>query len=58
MSYFSNLFFCGPEYCERYAKREHIVNDPTDGSDEELSDEDFSDGRSDSDDDVAGHADP
>ncbi|CAA2958716.1 ubiquitin-conjugating enzyme E2-23 kDa-like [Olea europaea subsp. europaea] len=46
------------EYCERYAKKEHIVNAPTDESDEELSDEDFSDGRSDSDDDVAGHADP
>ncbi|KAL2552407.1 Ubiquitin-conjugating enzyme E2 5 [Forsythia ovata] len=39
------------EYCERYAK-EHIVNAPTDESDEELSDEDFSDGRSDSDDDT------
>ncbi|CAI9780635.1 unnamed protein product [Fraxinus pennsylvanica] len=46
------------EYCEHYAKKEHIVNAPTDESDEELSDEDFSDGRSDSDDDVAGHADP
>ncbi|CAI9766753.1 unnamed protein product [Fraxinus pennsylvanica] len=46
------------EFCERYAKKECIVNDPTDESDEELSDEDFSDGRTDSDDDVAGHADP
>ncbi|KAL3636617.1 hypothetical protein CASFOL_018916 [Castilleja foliolosa] len=42
------------EYCERYAKKEHISNN--ENSDEE-SDEEFSDGESHSDDDVAGRAD-
>ncbi|KAG8366862.1 hypothetical protein BUALT_Bualt16G0012100 [Buddleja alternifolia] len=47
------------EYCERYAKKEHIADTLTDESGDEVSDdEDFSDGRSDSDDDIAGHADP
>ncbi|KAL0350982.1 UNVERIFIED_CONTAM: Ubiquitin-conjugating enzyme E2 5 [Sesamum radiatum] len=47
------------EYCERYAKKEHMDNTLTDDSEVEVSDnEAFSDGRSDSDDEVAGRADP
>uniref|UniRef100_A0A5B6ZIU5 E2 ubiquitin-conjugating enzyme n=1 Tax=Davidia involucrata TaxID=16924 RepID=A0A5B6ZIU5_DAVIN len=47
------------EYCERYAKKENITSTLTEESDEEISDDDISDGRSvSSDDDVAGHADP
>lgn len=47
------------EYCERYAKKEHISKTLTDESDGEISDNDaYSDGRTDSDDEVAGHADP
>lgn len=47
-----------PEYCERYAKKENITSKPAEESDEEASDDDISDGRSASSDDVAGHADP
>ncbi|BBH03838.1 ubiquitin-conjugating enzyme 5 [Prunus dulcis] len=44
------------EYCERYAKKEHITNSTPD---EESGDENISDEESDSsDDDIAGHADP
>ena len=44
------------EYCERYAKKEHISNE---NPEEESEEEDFSDGKSaSSDDDIAGHADP
>uniref|UniRef100_A0A5B6ZL67 E2 ubiquitin-conjugating enzyme n=1 Tax=Davidia involucrata TaxID=16924 RepID=A0A5B6ZL67_DAVIN len=47
------------EYCERYAKEENITITLTEESEEEISDEDISDGRSaSSDDDVARHADP
>ncbi|KAK2994094.1 hypothetical protein RJ640_024358 [Escallonia rubra] len=47
------------EYCERYAKKENITSSPTEDSDEDVSDEGISDGRSAcSEDDVAGHADP
>ncbi|KAL3640131.1 Ubiquitin-conjugating enzyme E2 4 [Castilleja foliolosa] len=46
------------EYCERYAKKEHISNNIDDENSDEASDEEFSDGRSQSDDDVAGRADP
>lgn len=46
------------EYCERYAKKENITSEPAEESDEEASDDDISDGRSASSDDVAGHADP
>ncbi|KAL0343970.1 UNVERIFIED_CONTAM: Ubiquitin-conjugating enzyme E2 5 [Sesamum angustifolium] len=47
------------EYCERYAKKEHMDNTLTDDSEVEVSDnEAFSDGRSDSDDEVVGRADP
>ncbi|KAL8471409.1 hypothetical protein ACS0TY_028262 [Phlomoides rotata] len=47
------------EYCERYAKKQHIDNNLSDESDDEVSEnEAFSDGRSDSDDEVAGRADP
>lgn len=47
------------EYCERYAKKQNGENSVSDGSDEEVSDnEAYSDGRSESDDEVAGHADP
>lgn len=46
------------EYCERYAK-ENITATLSEESDEEISDEDVSDGRSaSSEDDVAGNADP
>ncbi|XP_028094485.1 ubiquitin-conjugating enzyme E2-23 kDa-like isoform X1 [Camellia sinensis] len=46
------------EYCERYAK-ENITTTLSEESDEEISDEDVSDGRSaSSEDDVAGNADP
>ncbi|KAK6153039.1 hypothetical protein DH2020_012678 [Rehmannia glutinosa] len=41
------------EYCERYARKEHIEI-----SDEESDDDAFSDGRSNSDDDMAGRPDP
>nr|GLL26649.1 ubiquitin-conjugating enzyme E2-23 kDa-like [Ipomoea trifida] len=44
------------EYCERYAKKENISTQKEE-SDEELSDEYLS-GQSDSEDEVAGHADP
>ncbi|KAI3462988.1 hypothetical protein Pfo_019651 [Paulownia fortunei] len=43
------------EYCERYAKKKHIANTLTD---ENSDDEVFSDGRSNSDDEIAGRADP
>ena len=47
------------EYCDRYAKKENISHILTEDSDEEISDEDVSDGRSvSSEDDVAGNADP
>ncbi|XP_051118566.1 ubiquitin-conjugating enzyme E2 5-like isoform X2 [Andrographis paniculata] len=47
------------EYCERYAKKEHVDNNVTDESDDEASNgEAYSDGRSDSEDEVAGRADP
>lgn len=46
------------EYCERYAKKQHIDNNLTDESDDVSDNEAFSDGRSDSDDEVAGRADP
>lgn len=54
------LFFlsliCGTEYCERYAKKENIVNST---ADEESGDEEISEEESESsDDDIAGHADP
>ncbi|XP_042023566.1 ubiquitin-conjugating enzyme E2 5-like [Salvia splendens] len=46
------------EYCDRYAKKNHADNSTSD-SDEEVSDnEAYSDGRSESEDEVAGHADP
>lgn len=49
---------CWAEYCERYAKKEHIMN----STGEELSDEeDVSDeesGSSDEEDEIAGHVDP
>ncbi|KAH9720119.1 UBC core domain-containing protein [Citrus sinensis] len=44
------------EYCERYAKKENIVNST---ADEESGDEEISEEESESsDDDIAGHADP
>lgn len=44
------------EYCEKYAKKEHIANTTPE---EESGDENISDEGSDSsDDDIAGHADP
>ncbi|XP_057482421.1 ubiquitin-conjugating enzyme E2-23 kDa-like isoform X1 [Actinidia eriantha] len=47
------------EYCERFAKKENISNILTEDSDDEISDEDISDGRSvSSEDDVAGNVDP
>lgn len=47
------------EYCERYAKKQHAENSVTESDDEEVSDnEAFSDGRTESDDEVAGRADP
>lgn len=54
------LFFlsliCGTEYCERFAKKENIVNST---ADEESGDEEISEEESESsDDDIAGHADP
>ncbi|XP_060169952.1 ubiquitin-conjugating enzyme E2-23 kDa-like [Lycium barbarum] len=45
------------EYCERYAKKENVVGTPKDESDDGISEEEYS-GRSDSDDEVVGHADP
>lgn len=46
------------EYCKLYAKKENITSTLTE-SDEDVSDDDISDGRSESSgDDVAGHADP
>lgn len=47
------------EYCERYAKKENISNTLSDESNEDISEEDVSDGeRTSSDDNVAGDADP
>ncbi|KAK6928300.1 Ubiquitin-conjugating enzyme E2 [Dillenia turbinata] len=47
------------EYCERYAKRENITNTISEESDEEVSDEDISDGHSvTTDEEVAGHVEP
>lgn len=55
----SDFLFVTIEYCDRYAKKENITSTLTDESDEEISDEDVSDGRSlSSEDDVAGNADP
>lgn len=55
----SDHLFATTEYCERYAKKENITSTLSDESDEEISDEDVSDGRSlSSEDDVAGDADP
>lgn len=46
----------GTEYCERYAKKENIINST---ADEESGDEEISEEESESsDDDIAGHADP
>lgn len=53
-----DIFLAWPEYCERYAKKEHIDNNLSDESEDESDDEAYSDGRSGSDDEVAGHADP
>ena len=56
-----DLFYSSrdPEYCDRYAKKNHADNSGSDESDEEVSDnEAYSDGRSESEDEVAGHADP
>lgn len=55
----SDTFFHDVEYCERYAKKENLIGAPKDesDSDEEISEEEYS-GRSDSDDEVVGHADP
>ncbi|KAJ9564110.1 hypothetical protein OSB04_000076 [Centaurea solstitialis] len=47
-----------PEYCELYAKKGDISGTLTDDSDEDVSDDDISDGRSESSEDVAGNADP
>lgn len=56
MSYY--LFFM-TEYCERYAKKEHMTNTVLEDSDDDISEDDISDGRSESsEDDVAGKADP
>lgn len=53
------IFINNAEYCERFAKKENITSTPAEDSDEEVSDDDTSDGRSaSSEDDVAGHADP
>ncbi|KAG8637985.1 hypothetical protein MANES_15G181200v8 [Manihot esculenta] len=47
------------EYCERYAKKENITITLSEESNEDISDEDVSDGeRTSSDDNVAGDADP
>ncbi|CAA0820209.1 Ubiquitin-conjugating enzyme E2 5 [Striga hermonthica] len=47
------------EYCERYAKKEHIRNNSTDASDDDVSDDEaISDGRSESEDEAPGRADP
>lgn len=56
MHYSSYFFVADIEYCERYAKKEHISNSRAeeDSDDEEISVE----GSESSDDEIAGHADP
>lgn len=47
------------EYCERYAKKENISSINSEETDEDISNEDISDGQStSSDDNIAGVADP
>ncbi|KAD3641058.1 hypothetical protein E3N88_30281 [Mikania micrantha] len=46
------------EYCEVYAKKGNISGTVTDDSEEDVTDDDVSDGRSESSEDVAGNADP
>ncbi|KAH7577387.1 hypothetical protein JRO89_XS01G0243200 [Xanthoceras sorbifolium] len=47
------------EYCERYAKKENITSSTLEDSDEDISNDDISDGQStSSDDNIAGDADP
>lgn len=58
-SYTLLLGFLGAEYCEQYAKKGDISNTLTDDSEDELSHDDISDGRSESsEEDITGNADP
>lgn len=59
VSYYFCRFIMKTEYCERYAKEENISNINLEESDDDISNEDISDGQStSSDDNIAGVADP
>lgn len=52
-------FMMMTEYCERYAKKENVEGATLEDSDDNISNDDISDGRStSSDDNIAGEADP